>query len=259
MQQAELKEAIVKQQLMLSKADPKTVPQTPNESEQLILSTAGENKSKMQDKIEKEKEAQEKKELEEWDQARREARERAEREVKERTKCKRIEREAEEGAEEVPTTPKSWRVPSLKPTQSLVSVPSPAQKSGWGSWRSHLINNGVVTLPDRSPSPEPSLARPNIEDPPRGFTPNQPSKSQPTGFGSSNKPAWGDPWGSPKNGPIPVAQKKSNGPAWDTKPAFGPGTPSWGNPNSSTFGSGIASNLTVDTTTKPQENKLKEL
>ena len=154
---------------------------------------------------------------------------------------------------------------ATKPAAKLAPAPTPApaQKSGWGSWGSSLLGGitGVVGAPDRSPSPEPATVRPKIEDPPRGFTPNQPPKSQPAGFGSLNKPAWsgaggsgGDPWGSAKNGPTPVAQKTSTGPVWGAKPAFGPGTPSWGNANNSTFGSGVGRNLTVDTTTKPLEN-----
>jgi hypothetical protein len=155
-----------------------------------------------------------------------------------------------------------------KPTPRHTSAPAPApaqKSSGWGSWGSSLLNTvaNVVTAPDRTPSPEPPSLRPKIEDPPRGFTPNQPPKSQPAGFGSSNKPAWSgtggsgeNQWGGAKNGPTPLAQKTSTGPAWGAKPVggFGPGTTAWGNAPGPTFGSGVGKNLTVDTTKKPMES-----
>ena len=153
------------------------------------------------------------------------------------------------------------------PKSTPVIASSPAQKSsGWGSWGSSLLNNiaQVVTVPDRSPSPELPPVKPKIEDPPRGFTPNQPPKSQPAGFGPSNKPGWssaagpGDnPWGGAKNSSTPIVQKTPAVPAWGAKPVgggFNTGTTTWGNPTSSTFGSGINKNLTVNTMTKPPES-----
>ena len=62
-------------------------------------------------------------------------------------------------------------------------APLPQKPSGWGSWGSSLllnIENQVAA--EKSPSSGSFPARPKIEDPPRGFTPNQPPKRQ---------PAWG--------------------------------------------------------------------
>ena len=146
-------------------------------------------------------------------------------------------------------------------------APPPQKASGWGSWGSSLTNiANAVTIPDRTPSPELPPVKPKIEDPPRGFTPNQPPKSQPVGFGSLNKPAWGtgggsgdnNAWGAAKPGPTPIAQKPSTGPAWGAKPVpstFGSGGTGWRNGTSSTFGSGVGKNLTVDTATKPLEGR----
>ena len=187
-------------------------------------------------------------------------------------------------APEVPITPKPWPIPSTTPTQPQVSTPAPAPRtiepekplslwdhkklkaavqpapvpaqksSGWGTWGEFFLRDVSSAVADSSPSPVPVL--PKIEDPPRGSAPNQPSKGQPAGFGSLNKPAWGgagglgdNPWGGAKNRPTPIPQKTSTGPAWGAKPVggFGPGTTAWGN-----TGSGIK-NLTVNTTTKPPE------
>jgi len=139
---------------------------------------------------------------------------------------------------------------TTKPAQKPDPAPASAtQKSGgWGSWGSPLLNNIANTVPaDRTPSLEPPAVRPKIEDPPRGFTPSQPPKSQPAGLGSLNKPAWGptprpgdnSAWGAAKTGPTPIMQKPSTGPAWGAKPA------------GSAFGSGMGKNLTVDTAKKP--------
>ena len=51
--------------------------------------------------------------------------------------------------------------------QSQMTAKPVTRPSGWGSWGASLL------------------------DPPGGFTPNQPPKSQPAGFGLVNKPAWG--------------------------------------------------------------------
>ena len=155
--------------------------------------------------------------------------------------------------------------PTPKSTPTTASPP--AQKSsGWGSWGTSLLNiASTIAAPDRSPSPEPPPVKPKIEDPPRGFTPTQPPKSQPVGFGSLNKPAWGagggsgdnSAWSAAKPGPTPIAQKTSTGPAWGSKPAgstFGSGTTGWGSGTGPTFSSGVGKNLTVDTATKPLES-----
>jgi len=145
-------------------------------------------------------------------------------------------------------------------------APAPQKSGGWGSWGSSLLTNiaSAVAIPDRSPSPEPAPIKPKIENPPRGFTPSQPPKSQPAGFGSMNKPAWGasgpvdnNAWSAPKPGATPITQKTSTGPAWGAKPAvstFGSGATGWGPGAGSTFGSGVGKNLSVDTTTKPLES-----
>jgi hypothetical protein len=78
------------------------------------------------------------------------------------------------------------------PRHAPAPAPAPAQRSsGWGSWGSSLLNTvaNVATDPVRTPSPELPSVRLKFGDPPRGFTPNRPPKSQPAGFGSSNKPA----------------------------------------------------------------------
>ena len=159
---------------------------------------------------------------------------------------------------------------TTKPASRSPPAPAPTQKSsGWGSWGSSIINNlaSAVAAPDRSPSPEPaSQIKPKIEDPPRGFTPNQPPpKSQPAGFGSQNKTGTGwvaggtsggtGPWN--KNGPTQAAQKPPTGPVWGAKPGgtgFGSGQTGWGTSPGPTFGSGMNKNLTVDTTRKPLES-----
>ena len=130
-----------------------------------------------------------------------------------------------------------WPQMTTKPTPKPAQVPSPpAQKAGWG-WGGSLLNSisSAATAPDRSPSPE--LA------PVTWYTPGQPPKSQPAGFGPM-KPASGHGTGGnnargSRDGPTPLAQKPST---------------TWGNTTSSTFGSGIGKNLTVDTTTKPAES-----
>jgi len=158
----------------------------------------------------------------------------------------------------------------VKPSPKPASAPFPApQKSGgWGSWGSSLLTNIAhnAANPDRSPSPEPVPVKPKIENPPKGFTPSQPPKSQPAGFGSVNKPAWGaggpvdnNAWGAPQPGPTPMAQKTPTGPAWSAKPpvsTFGSGATGWGAGTGSSFGSGVGKNLSVDTTTKPLESSL---
>ena len=157
---------------------------------------------------------------------------------------------------------------TTKPAPKVAPAPAPApqKSSGWGSWGSSLLTNiaSTIAVPDRSPSPEPSAVKPKIEDPPRGFTPSQPPKSQPAGFGSLNKPAWGvggagdnNAWGAAKTGPTPVVQKPSTGPVWGAKPAssaFGSGGTGWGSGTGPTFGSGAGKLLSVDTTTKPLES-----
>ena len=157
---------------------------------------------------------------------------------------------------------------TTKPATKSAPAPAPApapQKSGWGSWGTSLLTNiASIAAPERSPSPEPASIKPKIEEPQRGFTPNQPPKSQPAGFGSLNQPAWGaggrpgdsNAWGAAKPGPTPIAQTTSTGPAWGAKPAvstFGSGGTSWGGQTAPTFGSGVSKNLSVDTTTKPLE------
>ena len=120
---------------------------------------------------------------------------------------------------------------AAKPTPK----PTPPQKPAW--WVNALLENvaNVVAAPDRSSSPEPPPVRSRIEDPPRGFTPSQPPKSQPAGFGSVKQHGWGGPgwsgnnnaWGAAKPSPTPIAQKPSLGPAWGAKPAdswFGSGS-----------------------------------
>jgi hypothetical protein len=123
-----------------------------------------------------------------------------------------------------------------KPTPG--PAPAPQKSTAWGSWGSSLLHvANAVAAPDRSPSPEPPPVKPKIEGPPRGFTPSQPPKSQPAGFGSLKQPGWGGPcgsgdnnaWGAAKPGPAPITQKLSTGPAWGAKPA------------SSSFGSGLGS------------------
>ena len=153
--------------------------------------------------------------------------------------------------------------PAPKPT---LPPPPPAQKSGgWGSWGSSLLTNIASTITaERSPSPEPAPVKPKIEDPPRGFTPSQPPKSQQAGFGTVNKLAWGaggtganNTWGGVKTDPTPVARQTSPGPAWGANPVgggFGSGGTAWGSGPGSTFGPGVNKNLSVDTTTKPAES-----
>ncbi|KAF9642359.1 hypothetical protein BDM02DRAFT_3124623 [Thelephora ganbajun] len=157
---------------------------------------------------------------------------------------------------------------TTKPAPKPAPAPAPVQQksSGWGSWGSSLLTNiaSAAPAPDRSPSPEPPPVKPKIEDPPRGFTPNQPPKSQPAGFGPLNKPGWGtgggtrdnNVWGAGKPGPAPITQKTSTGLSWGAKPTgstFGSGGTAWGSGTGSTFGSGAGKNLTVDTATKPLE------
>jgi hypothetical protein len=156
-----------------------------------------------------------------------------------------------------------------KPTPKPAPAPAPApqKSSGWGSWGSSLLNTvaSAVAAPDRSPSPEPPPVKPKIEDPPRGFTPSQPPKSQPAGFGSLKQPGWGGPggsgdnsaWGAAKPGPTPITQKPSTGPVWGAKPAgssFGSTGTGWGSGTGQTFGSNVGKNLSVDTAAKPLES-----
>ena len=153
--------------------------------------------------------------------------------------------------------------PPPKPTPAP-TVASQQKSSGWGSWGSSFLTTVANAVTERSPSPEPEQLQPKIQNSPRGFTPNQtPPKSQPAGFGPPNKPAWGgsggsgdNSWGSAKNGPTPTAQRTSAGPAWGPKPVggFGPEATTWGSTTGPSFGSGIAKNLTVDTTQKPLES-----
>ena len=162
------------------------------------------------------------------------------------------------------------------PTPTPAPAPATQKSGGWGSWGGSLLNTiaNVVTT-ESSPSPEPPI-KPRIEEPPRGFTPVQPPKSQPAGFGSSNKPAWGtggagnnkawgaggagnnNAWGPAKTGPTPIAQNPSTGPAWgNPKPpgsTFGSGGTGWGTGTGPAFGSGVNKNLTVDTSRKPLES-----
>ena len=149
-----------------------------------------------------------------------------------------------------------------KPTTKPAPAP-PQKSSGWGSWGTSLLNTVASAVnSERTPSPEPPPVKPKIEDPPRGFTPSLPPKSQPVAFGSSNKPAsaWGgagdNAWGGAMNGPPPIAQKTSAGPAWGAKPnsGFGSGGTTWGNPTGPTFSSAMSRNLTVDTAKKPLES-----
>ena len=145
--------------------------------------------------------------------------------------------------------------PVTKPAPA--PAPLPQRPSGWGSWGSSLINNitsAVAT--ERSPSPEPPLVKPKIEDPPRGFVP-----SQPAGFGSMNKLAWGaggagdnNTCGAAKTGPTPMTQKPSAGPAWDAKPmgsTFDSGGTTWGSGTGPTSGPSAGRNPAVNTVTKP--------
>jgi hypothetical protein len=153
------------------------------------------------------------------------------------------------------------------PKPAPAPAPAPQKSSGWGSWGSSLLNTvaSAVAAPDRSPSPEPPPVKPKIEDPPRGFTPSQPPKSQPAGFGSLKQPGWGGPggsadnnaWGAAKTGPTPIAQKPSTGPAWGTKPAgssFGSGGTGWGSGTGPAFSSNVGKNLSVDTAARPLES-----
>jgi hypothetical protein len=124
---------------------------------------------------------------------------------------------------------------TAKPVTKPAPAPAPPQKSGgWGSWGSSLASHvaGVATA-ERSPSPEPPLVKPKVEGPPRGFTPNQPPKSQPAGFGSVNNPVWGAGWGAAKTSPAPIAQKTSTGPAWGAKPTGRASGPTMKPPESS--------------------------
>ena len=155
----------------------------------------------------------------------------------------------------------------VKPAPKPAPAPAPApQKSGgWGSWGSSILTNiASIPDPDRSPSPETAPVKPKIENPPRGFTPSQPPKSQPAGFGSANKPTWGaggsgdnNGWGATKTGPTPIPQKTSTEPAWGAKPpvsTFGSGARGWGAGTGPSSGSGVGKNLSVDTTTKLPES-----
>lgn len=82
-----------------------------------------------------------------------------------------------------------------------------------------------------------------------GASPESSNISKPLGGGSGD-----NPWGGSKNGPAPVAQKTSTGPAWGSKPAkpmgsgFGSGAPAWGNTTSPTFDLGAGKNLTKSKT-----------
>ena len=93
----------------------------------------------------------------------------------------------------------------IKPTPKPAQVPSPppAQKSGrgWGGSLLNTIANAAITItvPDRTPSPEPAPVKPKIEEPPRWHTPGQPPKSQPAGF-CLMKPAWGNSTGGNNTG-----------------------------------------------------------
>ena len=122
--------------------------------------------------------------------------------------------------------PKATPQPGLAPTQ---------RSSGWGSWGSSFLNP-VVSIPDRTPSPEPPLVRPTAWG----------------GTGGSGD----NTWGSSKNVPTPIAQKTSAVPAWGTKPVsgFGPGVSTRGSTTGPSFGSGIPKNLTVDTMKKLLES-----
>ena len=151
-------------------------------------------------------------------------------------------------------------------TKPSAKAASPPQKSsGWGSWGSSLLTNTASAADhDRTLSREPAPVKPKIEDPPRGFTPSQPPKSQPAGLGSLNEPAWvtgsGDTttaWGVAKPGPTPITQKTSTGPFWGAKPAgstFGSGGTGWGTGTGPVFGSGAGKKLSVDTAMKPVES-----
>ena len=153
-----------------------------------------------------------------------------------------------------------------KPAPTPAPAPGPQKSPAWGSWGSSLLTNiaSTIAVPDRSPSPEPALVHPRIEDPPRGFTPSQPPKSQPAGFGSLNKPAWGaggsgdnNAWGAVKTNPTPVTQKPSTGPVWGAKPArstFGSGGTGWGSKTGPKFDRGGGRNPTVNPMTKPLES-----
>lgn len=99
------------------------------------------------------------------------------------------------------------------PTQTRVTTqqaPKPTS-GGWGSWGDSFVTNipKIVATPDRIPSPELFPVKPKIQDPPKGFIPSQPPKSQPAESGLLNQPAWG----APKPGPTPIAQKIHNDPS----------------------------------------------
>ena len=144
-----------------------------------------------------------------------------------------------------------------RPARTL--APAPQKSSGWGSWGSSLFDNiaSSIAVPDRSHSPAPPPAKPRIEDPPRGLRPSQPPKSQPAGFGSSNKSAWSaagwdnNPWEATKTGPTPNTQKSSTEPTQSAKPTGSTfGSRGTGQAN----GPGVDKNLSVDTMTEPLES-----
>ena len=105
-----------------------------------------------------------------------------------------------------PDQPQTTEKPVTKPSPAPAAPPQ--KPTGWGSWGSSLFDIANQVAAEKSPSPEPFLAKPKIEDLPRGFVPNQPAWS--AGYDNT--------WGAAKTGPTPIARKTSTGSAWSAKP-----------------------------------------
>ena len=86
------------------------------------------------------------------------------------------------------TQSKTTAKPVAKPRSTL--IPTAQKPGGWGSWGNSLLSHLAYVVTE-TPPPQPPLVKPNVKDPPRGFTPSRPSESQPTRFGMLNKPTLG--------------------------------------------------------------------
>ena len=171
-----MKEAVVEQQIKISKLErqgsnhlsdhPKAA--TPTETSDIHRINPGDgNETDVSTRVAKTEEQEREKERTEKREAKREEKEvkREEREGVEREEKEEVKREAKDDGGS-----KDGR------SRKVASVFAPSSDSDSDD-------------SDSSSSPESPPVKPKIGDPPRGFTPSQPPKIQPAGFGSLNKPA----------------------------------------------------------------------
>jgi hypothetical protein len=229
-QQAELKETIVMQQLKLSKVGPEAVPRVETIIPQSNRQEAErEEKEQMaRERLERRKESKREKKAS-WNAWKKEQeREASVRDAEQGLSSSKpthppsepeVTPEAfsnstpespktQQGInEESPTTPEPCPTPGNtkpespplllehveRPKATTQPALTPKQKtSGWGSWGSSLVTN-IANVVERPPSPQFSPVHPKV-----------------LGAGGSGE----NLWSGAKNGPTPIAQKPSTGPAW---------------------------------------------